>query len=150
MDTIFENIWYGHHQAFFSVNSVVTVIMSSGHYIWKYMIWSSSGIIFQCEFSCNGDYVIQRHHFSFYKIQDKVFKLVLRLNPRQESTLQTASRPINIQDKEAHSRWCQGKDPSHGSKIKNNVLMSRPKSTLETMSKLKSRIINQCQVQNPA
>ena len=59
-NTIFENIWYGHHQAsFFSANSTVRVIMSSGHCIWKNMIWSSSGIIFQCEFSCKGDYVIQ-------------------------------------------------------------------------------------------
>ena len=27
------------------------------------MIWSSSGIIFQCEFNCNSDYVIQTLHF---------------------------------------------------------------------------------------
>ena len=71
-------IWYGHHQAsFFSANSTVRVIMSSGHCIWENMIWSSSGIIFQCEFNCKGDYVIQalyiwkkydmviiKHHFS--------------------------------------------------------------------------------------
>ena len=90
----FDNIWYGHHQAsFFSVNSVVTVIMSSGDYIltiydmvitrhhfsvwiqlwqwlchpetifWQYMIWSSPDIIFQCEFSHDSDYVIQRLYF---------------------------------------------------------------------------------------
>ena len=88
----FENIWYGHHQAsFFSVNSAVTVIMSSRHYILKYMIWSSSSIIFKCVFSCNGDYAIQRHHFSFYKIQDKVFLINVK---------------IKIQDKKAHLRQC--------------------------------------------
>jgi hypothetical protein len=44
----FENIWYGHHQAsFFSVNSVMTVIMSSRDYILKIY-----------------DMVIIRHHFS--------------------------------------------------------------------------------------
>jgi hypothetical protein len=53
------------------------------------MIWSSSGIIFWCEFSCYGDCVIQRHHFSFYKIQDKVFKINVK---------------IKIQDKKAHLR----------------------------------------------
>ena len=79
LDTVFENIWYGHHQtSFFSVNSAVMVIMSSGHYIWKNMIWPSSGIVFQCEFSCNSDDVIWtlylkkydtviiRHHFSVW------------------------------------------------------------------------------------
>ena len=74
----FDNIWYGPHQAsFFSANSVVTMIMSSGDYLltiydmvitrhhfsmqiqlwqwlchpetifWKYIIWSWSSIIFQ-------------------------------------------------------------------------------------------------------
>ena len=105
----FENIWHGHHQAlFFSVNSVVIVIMSSGDYIlkiynmvitrhcfsvwiqltqwlchlettfWKYMIWSSPDIVFQCEFSCDSDcvsggyilkmydMVITRHCFSVW------------------------------------------------------------------------------------
>ena len=39
LNTIFENIWYGHHQAsFFSVNSAVRVIMSSRHYIFE-KIW---------------------------------------------------------------------------------------------------------------
>jgi hypothetical protein len=90
----FENIWYGHHQAsFFRANSVVTVIISSKHYIlkiydmaiikhhfsvwiqlwqwlchsktifWKYMIWPSSSIIFRCEFSCDCDYFIGRLYF---------------------------------------------------------------------------------------
>jgi len=46
----FENIWYGHHQAsFFHVNSVVTVIISLGDYIWKIY-----------------DMVITRHHFLFH------------------------------------------------------------------------------------
>ena len=95
-----------HQASFFGVNSTITVFMSSKHYIlkiydmgiirhhflvriqlwqwlchlnttfWKYMIWSSSGIIFQCKFGCKGDYVfwtlyskkydmgIIRHHFS--------------------------------------------------------------------------------------
>ena len=30
---------------------------------WKYIIWSSPGIIFQCEFSCDNDPVIWRLHF---------------------------------------------------------------------------------------
>jgi len=119
----FENIWYSHHQAlFFSMNSIITVIVSSGGYIlkicdmvitnhcfsmwiqlwqwlchpetifWKYMIWSSPALFFsvnsvvtvivssggyilkiydivitkhcfQCEFSCDSDYVIWRLYF---------------------------------------------------------------------------------------
>jgi hypothetical protein len=99
-ETTFENIWYGHHQAsFFGVNSVMTVIMSSGDYFfkiynmviirhhflvwiqlwqwlchlettfWKYIIWSSPGIIFQCKFSHDHDYVIRwygHHQASFF------------------------------------------------------------------------------------
>ena len=90
----FENIWYGHHQTlFFSVNSVVSVIVSSGGYIlkmydmvitrhcfsvwiqlqqwlchlktifWKDIIWSSPDIIFQCECSHSSYYVIWRLYF---------------------------------------------------------------------------------------
>jgi len=64
----FENIWYGHHQTlFFSVNSVVTVIVSSGGYILKIYDMSSPGTVFQCEFSCNmimsfEDYILKRYH----------------------------------------------------------------------------------------
>ena len=77
-----------HQASFFSANSVMTVIVSSKDYIlkiydmvitrhhfsvwiqswlwschlktifWKYMIGLSSGIIFQCKFSCDSDYVI--------------------------------------------------------------------------------------------
>ena len=80
-----------HQASFFGVNSAMTVIMSSGDYIltiydivitkhhfsvwvqprqwlchpetifWQYMIWSSPGIIFRCEFS--SDYVICRLYF---------------------------------------------------------------------------------------
>ena len=47
---LWENIWYGHHQAsFFRANSVVTVIISSGDYIWKIY-----------------DMVITRHYFLFH------------------------------------------------------------------------------------
>ena len=66
----------------------------------KYMIWSSSGIIFQCKFSRDSDYVIwrlyfkihniviNRHHFSFHKIQDQ--------------------KACQINVKKAHLRQCQG------------------------------------------
>ena len=84
---------YMPHTPLFGVNSVVTVIISSKDYIlkiydmviirhhfsvriqlwqsschlkttfWKYMIWSSPGIIFQCEFSCDSHHVIWRLHF---------------------------------------------------------------------------------------
>ena len=80
--------------SFFGVNSAVTVIMSSRDYIliiydmvitrhhfsvwiqpwqwlchpetifWQYMIWSSPGIIFRCEFSRDSDYVIWRLYFN--------------------------------------------------------------------------------------
>ena len=122
-----------HLASFFNVNSVMTVIMSFEDYIlkiydivitrhhflmwiqswqwschpkttfWKYMIWSSPGIIFQCEFSCDSHCVIQRlhlkiydmvnrHHFSFHRIQNKkVFQIHVK---------------AKIQDKEAHLRWC--------------------------------------------
>ena len=30
---------------------------------WKYMIWSSLGVIFQCKFYCDSDYVIWRLYF---------------------------------------------------------------------------------------
>jgi len=67
-----------HHQAsFFSVNSVVTVIMSSEDYILNIY-----------------DMIINKHHFSFYKIQNKK---VLQINVK-----------IKIQDKKAHLRQCQG------------------------------------------
>src|ERR1700736_1470159 len=82
---------YMHYTPFFGVNSTVIVIMSSRCYILKYMIWSSPSIVFHCVFSCNGDYPIQRHHFSFYKIQDKVFLINVK---------------IKIQDKKAHLRQC--------------------------------------------
>jgi len=96
--TIFGNffvlyvyICFIHH--FFSVNSVVTVIMSFGNYIfkiydmvitrhcfsmwiqlwqwlchpetrfWKYMIWSSPCVVFQCEFSCDSDCVLWKLYF---------------------------------------------------------------------------------------
>ena len=82
-----------HYTWFFSVNSVVIVNMSSRDYIltiydmvitrhhfsvwiqpwqwlchletifWQYMIWSSPGIIFRCEFSRDSDYVIRRLYF---------------------------------------------------------------------------------------
>ena len=70
----FDNIWYGHHQAsFFSANSAVTVIISSEDYVFPIY-----------------DMVINRHHFSFHKIQEKK---VFQINVK-----------IKIQDKEVRPR----------------------------------------------
>jgi len=62
--TIFENIWHGHHQALFSVwIQLWQWLCHLETTFWKYIIWSSPGIVFQCEFSWDSDYVISRLHF---------------------------------------------------------------------------------------
>jgi hypothetical protein len=114
----FWNIWYGHHQAsFFSANSAVIVIMSSGDNIFEIMIWSSSDIIFQCEFSHDSDYIIRRLYFKILNVKTK------------------------IQDKEAHLSWDNIK-----AKIQDKELqlksMSRPKSKIKksTWDNVKAKI----------
>ena len=114
----FWNIWYGHHQAsFFSANSAVIVIMSSRDHIFEIMIWSSSDIIFQCEFSHDSDYIIRRLYFKILNVKTK------------------------IQDKEAHLSWDNIK-----AKIQDKELrlksMSRPKSKIKksTWDNVKAKI----------
>ena len=79
-----------HYTPFFSMNSAITAIMSSGEYIFTiydmviirhcfslwiqlqwllnhletiFSLWSSLDIVFQYKFSCNGYYIIQRLYF---------------------------------------------------------------------------------------
>ena len=85
----------------------------------QYMIWSSSDIIFQCEFSHDGDYIIWRLYFKILNVKTK------------------------IQDKEAHLSWDDIK-----AKIQDKELrlksMSRPKSKIKksTWDNVKAKIQN--------
>ena len=53
--------------------------MSSRHCIWEKMIWSSSSIIFQCEFNCKGDYVIQTLYLKKYDMVIIRHRLSMRI-----------------------------------------------------------------------
>ena len=92
----FKNIWYGYHQiSFFSMNSVITVIILSEDYILKYMICHHQASFFSVNsvvtvIMSSEDYIlniydmiINKHHFHFIKFKTRrFFKLMLRLKSK--------------------------------------------------------------------
>ena len=90
------------------------------------MIWSSSSIIFQCEFSRDSDYVIRRLYFKILNAKTKIQDKEEHLRQCQGKDSRQGSKTkdnvkAKIQDKEEHLRQCQGKDSRQGSKTKDNV-----------------------------